>query len=183
MTELTERYLAAALGSIPQRQRADVETELKSSIADAIDDRIQAGEEPGAAERAVLEGLGDPTLLAAGMTGRPMYLIGPDLFPDYRRLLTLLIGVVVPIAGISVGLVDLFRGGTIGSAIVAGGGVAITVAVHLGFWVTLAFALIERADTARESNRDARDIFGPWTLESLPPLRSDRSKSARRWVT
>jgi len=35
MISLTERYLAAALRSIPDAQRADVDRELRSSIADA----------------------------------------------------------------------------------------------------------------------------------------------------
>jgi hypothetical protein len=173
-TSLTDRYLDAALRGIPEGQRSDVERELRSSIADAVDDRVGAGEEPAAAERSVLEGLGDPTRLAAGMTGRPMYLIGPDLFPNYRRLLTVLMGIIVPIAGVAVGLVELFRGGTIGSAVVAGGGVAVTVAVHLGFWVTLAFALVERADAARQSASEIRSTLGRWSLDDLPPLRSDR---------
>ncbi len=174
MTSLTERYLAEALRGIPERQRVDVERELRSSIGDAIDDRTTAGEEPAAAERAVLEGLGDPTRLAAGITGRPMYLIGPDLFPNYRRLLTLLLGIIVPITGITIGVIELFSGGTIGTAIVEGGGVAITVAVHLGFWVTLAFALVERADAARQSTEQARSALGRWTLDNLPPLHADR---------
>ncbi len=173
-TSLTERYLDAALRSIPERQRVDVGRELSSSIADAIEDRIAAGEERFAAERSVLEGLGDPTRLAASMTGRPMYLIGPELFPSYRQLLTLLIGIVVPIAGIAVGLVNLFRGGTVGTALVEGGGVALNVGVHLGFWVTLAFALAERADAARKTSADGSSILGRWSLDELPALRSDR---------
>ncbi len=78
-------------------QRTDVERELRSSIADAVEDRIAAGEQRVAAERAVLEGLGEPTRLAAGYTGRPLYLIGPDVFPVYRHILRTLVSVVVPI--------------------------------------------------------------------------------------
>ncbi|MBA3852357.1 MAG: hypothetical protein H0X59_08335 [Chloroflexi bacterium] len=42
MISLTERYLAAALRSIPDAQRADVDRELRSSIADAVEDRVAA---------------------------------------------------------------------------------------------------------------------------------------------
>jgi hypothetical protein len=176
MPSLTERYLAAALRGIPHNQKADVERELRSSIGDAVDDRVGAGESREAAERAVLEGLGDPARLATGMTGKPNYLIGPELFPAYRQLLTLLLGIVVPIVGIALGVVEIATGGTIGNAIVEGGGAALNVAVHLAFWVTLVFALIERYDTAKESA--ARELadggLGVWTVDRLPEVPTGR---------
>jgi hypothetical protein len=175
MASLTERYLATALRGIPQRQQADVERELRSSIGDAIDDRVGAGEDRDAAERAVLEGLGDPSLLATGITGRPNYLIGPELFPAYRQLLTLLLGIIVPLAGIAVGVVEIATGGTIGSAIVEGGGTALNVAVHLAFWVTLVFVLVDRFDVTRETARQSTDLgLGKWSVDRLPEVPSTR---------
>ena len=40
----------AALRGIPDKQRPDVEQELRSSIADAVEDRVGAGEERAAAD-------------------------------------------------------------------------------------------------------------------------------------
>lgn len=175
MASLTERYLAAALRGIPQRQKADVERELRSSIGDAIDDRVGAGEERESAERAVLEGMGDPARLATGITGKPVYLIGPELFPAYRQLLTVLLGIIVPLAGIAVGVVEIATGGTIGNAIVEGGGTALNVAVHLAFWVTLIFALVERFDVAKESAQSTGELgLGKWSVDRLPELPSTR---------
>src|SRR5215212_5190286 len=88
----TERYLAAALRSIPAAKRADVEQELRSSIEDGIEERIAAGADGATAERAVLESLGDPSLLAAAYTGKPNYLIGPELFPIYRSVVPKILG-------------------------------------------------------------------------------------------
>src|SRR5258708_26697341 len=82
----TERYLATVLRSIPEPKRTDVERELRSSIEDAIEERLAAGHDASTAERVVLEALGDPSALAAAYTGQPNYLIGPELFPLYRRL-------------------------------------------------------------------------------------------------
>lgn len=45
MSELTDRYVAATLRTIPERQRADIEAELRGSIADAIDARSEMGED------------------------------------------------------------------------------------------------------------------------------------------
>jgi hypothetical protein len=175
MQALTERYLAAALRGIPHNQKADVERELRSSIGDAIDDRVGAGESRESAERNVLEGLGDPARLASGIAGKPNYLIGPELFPAYRQLLTLLLGIVVPIAGIAVGVVEIATVGTIGNAIVEGAATALQVAVHLSFWVTLIFVLIERYDVARESAQATRDqALGKWSVDQLPELPSTR---------
>ncbi len=142
MTSLTERYLAATLRGIPEKQRPDVERELRSSIADAVEDRVANGEDRVAAETAVLEELGNPTRLAAGMTGRPLYLIGPELFVAYRYILFLLLGIVVPIVGVVETVVEINGGAGIGSALLAGIGGALTVGVHVAFWVTLAFAIV-----------------------------------------
>lgn len=93
----TERYLDAALKSIPAAKRADVECELRSSIEDGIEERLGAGEDRAAAERAVLQGLGDPSVLASGYTGKPNYLIGPELFPVWRSVVPKILGTAVPI--------------------------------------------------------------------------------------
>src|SRR5215210_6168501 len=96
----TKRYLAVVLRSIPERQRADVERELRSSIEDAVEERVAGGEGRDVAERAVLEGLGDPSVLAGAYSGRPTYLLGPELFPIYRMVLVRILAVAVPIAAL-----------------------------------------------------------------------------------
>jgi len=179
MSSLTDRYLGVALGGIPQQKRADVERELRSSIADAVDDRVGAGEDRDAAERAVLEGMGDPSRLSAEMTGRPMYLIGPGLFPTYRALLGLSLTLIVPLTGVIAGAVSLIGGGSVGEWITAGLGAALNVAVWLGFWLTLVFAIIERADTAKmelakQSTGDLRVPSAKWTVDNLPVVPSTR---------
>jgi hypothetical protein len=172
MTSLTERYLAATLRSIPEKQRPDVERELRSSIADAVEDRVGSGEDRAGAETAVLEELGNPTRLAAGMTGQPMYLIGPELFLVYRHLLFLLLGIVVPIVGVVEAAVEINGGAGIGPALLAGIGGALTVGVHVAFWVTLAFAIVERVDPATRKSTELKELTQPWTVESLPDLPS-----------
>ncbi len=168
MTSLTERYVAAALRGIPERQRDDVGRELRSSIVDAVDDRVASGEDREAAETAVLEELGDPALLSAGLVGRPLYLIGPDLFMYYRTILVRLLGIVVPIVAIVLAAVTLSRGDGVLEAIFEGAGVGFTVAVYIVFWVTVFFALIERFDTERTAQKELREEFGTWTVERLP---------------
>lgn len=166
-TTLTDRYVEATLRRLPPGQRPDLERELRSSIADAIDDRVTAGEEPAAAEGAVLTGLGDPARLAAGYSSTPLHLIGPNLFLDYKRVLTALTVTVVPIVVTVVAVVRGLDGASPGT--MAGGaiGAGITTAVHIAFWVTLLFAALERGGKSRAPN---------WTPDTLPAPPSRRMR-------
>ena len=108
-TNLTDRYVAAAMRTVPEQQRADLAAELRASIDDQIDARVEQGEERDAAERSVLTELGDPDVLAAGYTGRRLYLIGPKLYLVWWRLLKLLLSIVLPFAVAAVALGVLLR--------------------------------------------------------------------------
>jgi hypothetical protein len=163
MTTLTDRYVAAMLSRLPQPRRADLERELRASIADAVDGRISAGEDAGAAEYAVLHDLGDPARLAAAYADRPQYLIGPAYFLDYKRVLTSLSVVVLPIVACAVALAQVFGDTGPGELIGTTAGATVTTAVHLFFWVTLAFAAIERG--AVQNPLSGKE----WTPDALPP--------------
>lgn len=160
MTSLTDRYVQAVLRAVPGRQRPELEPEVRALVADTIDAH-------GTDERAALAELGDPGLLAARYTDQTQFLIGPGLYPEWRRLLTLLLPILVPIIAIATNAATLFGGSTIGESIVAAGGAAIGVAVHTVFWVTLVFAIIERT-TGTTGVAPSR-----WTVDDLPDLPDD----------
>ena len=174
MTSLTERYLDAALRGIPEQQRADVEGELRSSIADAVEDRIAAGEDPAAAETNVLEGLGNPVRLASEYAGRPLHLIGPELYLVWRHLLVRLAAIVVPIVLVIQIAAQLYAEASYVDAMIAGIGTAIMVGIQLAFWVTVVFAFIERADAARDARDEITGATGRWTVDMLPEPAADR---------
>jgi hypothetical protein len=164
MTSLTDRYVWAVLRAVPQGKRTDLEPEIRALVADAVD--AHAGNaSPEAAERAALAELGDPDALAARYMDKTRFLIGPRLYPEWERLLTLLLPIVVPIAGIAVGAVGWVSGKAVGEAIVSGLGVAFTVAVQLTFWFTLVFAIAERTGSA------VAPLTGhPWSPDDLPDV-------------
>ncbi len=145
---LTDRYIWAVQRSLPEAQRDDIDRELRGTIADTIDAKIEAGSEPEAAEREALAELGDPYKLAWGYADRPLHLIGPALFPDYVRLLRVLYFVVLPIVVVVVFLSLLLARSIDGESLAGAFGpiwpTAIGVGVHLGFWTTLVFAVLER---------------------------------------
>ncbi|WP_270408386.1 permease prefix domain 1-containing protein [Brachybacterium paraconglomeratum] len=156
---LTERYISATIRSLPAESQEDVRAELAASIADAVEARTEQGEDPEAAEREVLTGLGDPAVLAAGYADRPLHLLGPRYYLTWRRLLILLLWIVPACALVGVGLSQALIGADTGTIIGQAISTALTAAVHVTFWTTLVFVVLERtgADTAET-----------WSVEDLP---------------
>ncbi|WP_214105960.1 permease prefix domain 1-containing protein [Acrocarpospora catenulata] len=165
---LTDRYVAAALRRLPERQRPDIERELRASIADAVDDRLAAGDDPAEAEVAVLTELGDPARLAAGYADRPLQLIGPALYLDYVRLLTALLATVVPAVAAIIALVRTLQGDPVPEVVGDALKSAFTAGVHLVCWTTLLFAAIERAPALRRTRK--------WTPDALPEPPSRKAR-------
>jgi hypothetical protein len=173
-TTLTDRYIYAATRSVAEKSRADLSAELAASIADAIDARIEAGDSPDSAERTVLSDMGDPDRLAADYTDRPAYLIGPRYYFEWWRLVKILLAIVLPLAGFGVALGQLLSGAGFGEAIGSVVAAIMTIALHLVFWPTLIFALLERhrgPSPLETSAATAAGPWAPWTLERLPDIR------------
>jgi hypothetical protein len=155
MTSLTDRYVHVTVRNLDEGQRHDVEQELRGTIEDMVDARLDAGAAASRddAERAVLVELGDPMRLAAEYTGRPLHLIGPAIYPEWRRLVTLLLWTVVPVVTV-INLVlrlfvdDLASEG-VGAAFASSAGLGLQVALHVVFWTTLVYALVERSQPGK----------------------------------
>ena len=161
MSELTDRYVIATLRTIPVKQRDDIEAELRASIDDAVEARMAEGADEATAEKEILVGLGDPDRLASGYTGSPGYLIGPDHFFAYRRLLAVLLVTVVPIVMAVTVVGRVIAGGDVGDVFAQTMGVGISLVVHVVFWTTLAFYFIDRSDETTGTE---------WSLSMLPSL-------------
>lgn len=155
-TTLTDRYVHAATRWLPSRTRTEVADELRERIADTV---AAHGGGPGA-EREALEELGDPLRVAVDYTGREPALIGPRLFVPWLRLTTLLVVIVAPIVGLVVGVVGAFEGDSVGAIVGGAVGSMLEIAVHLVFWVTLVFAVLDWTGT--------RADFQTWSVDQLP---------------
>jgi len=158
---LTTRYVDAAMRTVPEKQRGDLAAELAASIADQIEAHTDAGEDPAHAEQAVLTELGDPEILAAGYTGRQLHLIGPRYYLDWWRLLKLLLWIVIPCAGAAVALGKVLSDAPVGDVIGSVWVTMLTAGLHVAFWTTLVFVVLER--TGHETMDPT-----PWTPERLP---------------
>jgi hypothetical protein len=174
MTSLIDRYVLTALRRVPEQQRADIDRELRASIEDAVDARVGGGEPRDAAVEAALLELGDPDRLADSYAGRLPYLIGPDLFPFWRRLLKMLYTVVLPIVVAVVVTTESFTERSPGKVIGAGFYTLITTAVHIGFWTTLVFAILERT----EARTTLKTTWKPADLPKYEPSAIGRGQLA-----
>lgn len=172
---LTDRYVWAAVRTVPEHQRAELDRELRERIGDATDAHIEAGASPADAERAALTELGDPAALAAQYIDRPLQLIGPRYYLAWLRLLKLLLAIVIPCAVLGVSIAQAVAGESVGGIIGASIGITTSVGVHVAFWTTLIFVILER--TPAPSGRRGIDVA--WTLDMLPAL-PEPAKASRR---
>ncbi|WP_228001730.1 HAAS signaling domain-containing protein [Nocardia australiensis] len=159
---LTERYVHEVVRRIPADQRTDVADELRATIADTVEAR--EGADPDAVEREVINEMGDPIRLAARYADRPLSLIGPDLYPVYIRLITMLLTIVLPIVVAALVVTTAIETEDIGKAIGAGIGSILTVGGQMIAWPTVIFALIDRSRDRDRTLADAKT----WTVNNLP---------------
>lgn len=169
MTTLTDRYVFAVLRRIPEAQRADLERELRSSVADLIDARRDAGDSAAQAETAALLELGDPDRFADRVTDRPQYLIGPATYSSWLRLLKFLILLLAPVAAVVHTIVLVALGSAIEDVIAGFIATLIQVALQVAFWVTLVFVILERTSGERRPK-----LLSAWTPDRLPDFTRDR---------
>ena len=97
--ELIESYVHEVGQRLPRKIRADIELELRSLLADGLEDRVDD-------ETAVidfLKELGSPSQFAAQYLPH-QYLIGPNLFPTFKLVATIVFSVITVVNIVSIGL-------------------------------------------------------------------------------
>jgi hypothetical protein len=172
MSTLTDRYVWGVLRAVPAAQRTDLEPEIRALVADALEARLTAGVVPAEAERAAIAELGDPERLAAQYTDKTLYLIGPRYFPDWKRLLRLLLSIVVPIVAVAVMGAGLLAGTGMVEVVASGLSTAMTVGIMLAFWVTVVFAVMERKEVP---DLDEELAWSPDKLPDVPATGTSES--------
>lgn len=171
VNELIERYVHEVGRHLPRNKRADIEMELSSLLHDALEERAaMAGKEPSLKMATdVLREFGQPEVIAAQY--RPeQYLIGPQLFPIYKLVMTVAL-VIISVVHVAALVFMLLRGETAVFGQTAWnwfGSYFQSAALNVGI-VTLIFAAIERAQIVNlpERTPPAAD----WDPISLPPVK------------
>ncbi|WP_156252198.1 permease prefix domain 1-containing protein [Pseudactinotalea terrae] len=145
MSTLTERYVHAATRFV---QSTDEREELRLELQERIDDTVSAlraeGHDAEEAERQALTDLGDPLLLSDQYRQRNSHLIGPRYFYTYVRVLLIAVCTSAPIVAVISALLEWSDGGDAGDVIGGGISAGLSIALHVAFWTTLVFAVLER---------------------------------------
>jgi hypothetical protein len=177
MSDLIDRYIWAVSERLPQNLRHDVGDELRTTIADMVEERDSAD-----ATREVLIELGDPAELARGYTGERRYLIGPGFYDDYVGLLRVLAATVLPVLLVVFLVVELWDPDqTLITGALAAVGSTVVVAGHIAFWATLVFVILERTGVDPSGLHGER--CGPWDPDRLPEVPSRRQITLGDLVT
>ncbi len=167
---LIDRYVREVGKHLPASSRNDIEKELKSTLEDMIEDRVEQAGSPRdeAMEIALLKEYGSPEKVAE--TYHPnQFLIGPRMFPMFIMVLKIVGTVlsVLAIVGITVGLSKVgFAGPEFSQVLMQKvfeyAGTAITAFGN----IVLIFAILER--TLPDSEIKDLNPNEPWDPASLP---------------
>jgi len=179
---LVDRYVAEVGRHLPEKDRSDIEAEIRSTIEDMLEERKDASKP--ADEKMVadtLEELGDPQLLASKYAPPKRYLIGPDWYEVYVKSLQRVLITALPVVAAVMFVLTLTKApldfvDAVGEAV----GSAFNVGVQILFWVTIVFVFLERSDEVPyESPRQASR---KWTVAQLPKLPKTRQISISETV-
>ncbi|MGG0705739.1 HAAS signaling domain-containing protein [Bacillus paramobilis] len=165
---LIDIYVEEVAKRLPEKNREDIILELRSTIEDMLPDDYSEND-----EKRVLEKLGSPVSLANGYLDRPMHLIGPRYFDVYTTLLKMIIPIAAVIALIAM-VAENFVGyngeqavlNVILNLIGKGIGEIIEVGLHVFFWLTLVFAILERTDKDK-GTQPLTTSLKKWTPDDL----------------
>jgi hypothetical protein len=176
MSELVERYVNHVGRYLPEKDRTEIETELRSLIQDKLDDRY--GRSPSQADVAkVLTELGDPRLMATSY-GSQQYLVGPALYP--HLMTTLRIGwMIIPSLAVVLNLIDIAASSAertlieLAIELVAG---AAEASLMFSAIVVLVFAILQHSGVKLDLQGSA---FDPLKLPAVDdPRRVNRIETA-----
>ncbi|MEB9982002.1 hypothetical protein P4L25_33055, partial [Bacillus cereus] len=145
---LIDLYIQEVAKRLPEKNREDITLELRSTIDDMLPEDYNEKD-----VKSVLEKLGSPVSLANGYLDRPMHLIGPRYFDVYTTLLKMIIPIAAVIALISM-VAENFIGYSGDQAVLnvilqligKGIGEIFEVSLHVFFWLTVVFVILERTD-------------------------------------
>jgi hypothetical protein len=162
---LIDRYVYAVTMHLPEKQRLDIERELRT----LIDDMLEQREDMGSYEeqlKSVLMELGDPSVLADSYRDKKRYLIGPQNFDNYILILKIVAGAIF--TGISVASIvgAIFDSNLELIDILVNYLTTLFSALLQGFaWVTAGFAIAEyKGVNVSEATGEKKT----WSLSDLP---------------
>lgn len=175
---LIERYVMEVGRQLPEKQRADVQMELRSALQDALDERgLDAEKKKDEAKVvALLKEWGKPSTVAESYGART-HLIGPELQPIYWLVLriSVLVQAIVQLTLMGIGAfnqsnIGLLISGAVGNFI---NGILFSFAI-----ITIIFAVLERflPELWALAGPEHKGALKDWDPRALPEIMPDRDK-------
>jgi len=163
MKNLIEIYVNEVISRLPENERGEIEQELYANIYDMLPENPDEFEIKG-----VLQELGDPRKLANQYRRKPRYLISPEIYDDYIRVLKWIVPLVAGVVfavGMIVGLIGgLEQGINVFQVLLRGIGEGIHGALHGLVWVTIGFTVIDKTGLGTTIQYTKKE----WSVEDLP---------------
>lgn len=164
--DLVNRYVVEVSRHLPEKTARAIETELRSSLRDAMDAHEAATGRPADEAMAVemLLGFGHPEAIAARYR-QPRFLIGPAWYPAFQFVAVTVLTVVTifELGGLLVGAI-VSRGGITGDDVI----VALRDSLEAAF-VGVAMSAFVIAGLERVFGGSHEEDFGRWDPRDLPP--------------
>jgi hypothetical protein len=166
--EMIDRYVNEVGENLPRKMRTDIEMELRSLLLDSLDER-SGGDPTPKLTAELLREFGSPEAMAAQY--RPAEsLIGPQLFPTFKVVVTITVSIIGVLHLLWLGLVLWQNAGDdlIGRILDMAFSFGRSAILNAGI-VTFIFAIIERVagDALSLPEKKAAD----WDPFSLPPVK------------
>ena len=166
--DLVSRYVYAVTKGLHEKQRGDIEKELRTLIEDMME-QYEGNESYEIKVEKVLQSLGDPAVLADNYRESKRYLIGPENFDNYILLLKIVLGAVSLGISIAIGVSSIFSDQQNAAHIFTDHLAALFSAVLQGFaWVTIAFAVAERKGVKLALDGETKEAV--WSISKLPAI-------------
>ena len=174
---LIDRYIAEVGRHLPEKNRSDIEAEIRSMLEDMLEERGQQSK--SADDKVVteiLEQLGNPKLLASQYAPSRRYLIGPGWYDVYLQTLQRTLYIVLPIFS-AVTFILALSDNPLDFANAFGRAVdgVFDVGLQILFWMTIVFVFLERSDEVPYQVRSTRSKA--WTVAQLPKMPHKRQIS------
>jgi hypothetical protein len=171
--KIIDRYVFAVTRNLPQKQREDIEKELRTLIEDMMNEHDNLESDEKKAEKVLLE-LGNPNILAEKYSDHKRYLIGPQNFDNYILVVKIVLGSILLAVSIGYVLQLIFSAGEINIVKIITNylGILMDGALQGLAWVTGIFAILEyRGVKTDKENLEG----GTWRISDLPEIPENKA--------
>ena len=177
--ELIERYLYDVIRRLPEKQKKDIEQELRSLIDDMIEEQSESGESREQCVKTVLTELGSPAKLARSYRNENNALISGEYFDNYCYILKIVLictAIGLLISNVVSAVIHVIEMENVPSVLwndMLNIGMLPSALIQVFGWITLGYAVLERSHV--KINTDTKT----WSLDKLPDIPYKKSMISR----